>query len=109
MLSKHKNQYLFCCFGTACNLCSELQMLLFQCLPLLIQLLVCLQGFSHFGGNIWDTLLYQLAELLTGGFDFDAEAVESGGRAEKKVFFEIHIATSFLSIMAICNFYDSRF
>ena len=53
--------------------------------------------------------MYQLAELFAGSFDFDAEAVESCGRAEKEVFFVILIASSFISIMAICNFYDSRF
>jgi hypothetical protein len=55
-----------------------------------IQLLEFLQGFSHFGRFIGNALLYQLAELLAGGFDFDAEAIEPGGRAEKEVFFVIH-------------------
>ena len=47
-------------------------MLLFQRFPLTIQLLEFLQGFSHFGGIVGNALVYQLAELLTSGFDFYA-------------------------------------
>ena len=65
-------------------------MLLLQGLPLLIQLLEVLQGLSHLGGIIGHALVYQLAELLAGGINFNAEAVEPGGRAEKEVLFEIH-------------------
>ena len=65
-------------------------MLLLQRFPLLIQFLEFRQGFSHFTGIVGNALLYQLAELLSGGFDFDTEAVEPGGRAEKEVLFVIH-------------------
>lgn len=65
-------------------------MFILQSFPLTIQILEFLQGFSHFGGIVGNTLLYQLVELPTGSFNFKAEAVEPGGRAEKDVFFEIH-------------------